>query len=216
MTTSIPALEIRKTVLEPYSIGHIPVHKKITAREVVTKPDYATLRQTIHAALTHPRIAKYYINNRGEGNWCNTVVFYNTDASRNERNEWFEGPVEISDRVTRPTKFSRSGRLYLPDTGWVKAVKDGDRVITYDMFENGGFARETTDDKQVAEESYKENGLDPKLVSKQWRRSPGKHGLVPVYRYSNSDVGPLSVDADWGFDDFDYRNPNFGALPVSG
>jgi len=210
----VPA--VTAVILKPYKINHIPQEKRITARKVVTNPGYATLRQTIQAVLSSPEVATYYIENRGEGNWCSTVVRYDVDGNGNEKNEWFEGPLEFSDRLARPTKFYKSGRLYIPNTGFVKAVRDGDRVITYDIYENGGFARETTNDKQEAEESYKENGLDPRLVSKQWRQSQGKHGLVPVSRCSYVDGGPLDVDAGWNFGNFGSRGPDIGALPVSG
>jgi len=39
--------------------------------------------------------------------------------------------------------------------------------------------------------------------------------LVPVNRYSNDDNGPLNVNANWNFNNFDNRNPNIGALPVN-
>ncbi|MFH0836875.1 MAG: hypothetical protein V1870_01980, partial [Candidatus Aenigmatarchaeota archaeon] len=74
----------------------------------------------------------------------------------------------------------------------------------------------TTQDKEEAEETFKQAGLDPRLVSKQWRRTSEKHGLVSVYRFSNSHSGPLDVDADWNFESFGDTNDVLGRVLSSG
>ena len=203
--TQLEQLDTRLYV--PQKVG------RVTAGEVMSSSQYATLSQNLKLVFENPEVARHYLANTGVGNWTRTAVFYG--GIGNEK--WIEGgdDFEIIDRFNYKGQ-SREGSLELPNNGWVKAYRNGNEWKVWDFNENGGFARYTTQNKQEAEESFIEAGLDPRLVSKQWRRNSGNHGLVPVNRYSGSVSGPLWVSADGNFGYFGDQDGGLGGVFSSG
>jgi len=224
MTTKIP--ELVQVVTPAFDIDYGIEKKGILARDVVANPRYATLFQDLYSTLRHGKIANCRIKNRGEGNWTGTVVDYRD----NNMVYGVEGPIKIIDahkfEAIEKCPEPRVGLIELPGDGYgiptifrpfgVKGTKPDLNRTLADLRENFGFWRKTTQDIKESQDAYKALGLKTGLASKQWRRSCGKHGLVPVNRYSVDGGGPLNVDAIWYFDFFDDGNPFFGALPVSG
>ncbi|GEM_PF-2062453 len=200
--------QVRNELYVPQNVGRI---KAIT---VMSGSKYTTLADQMRLALQNPQVAEHYIQNRGVGNFVKTSAYYGEDDSKDK---WVEGGdnFKIIDRFNYEGA-SREGSLELPSTGWVKAYKDGNKWKVWDFNENGGFARYTTQDKSEAEESFKEAGFDPRLVSKQWRREEGYHGLTPVIRNSNVHDVPLVIDAGWDFEFFDFARDNLGSVLASG
>ena len=189
---------------------------KITARDVNSDPKYATLRQIIFKTLTNPDAAKYYIKNKGQGMWTATAVYIDPNG---ENHKWAEH-VKLSGRYDEQPKKSDGGKLVVAKSGWGKTVKDGKYkgkpyYVLWDLRENGGFVRETTDDKDEARALAKEAGFDPRLVSYQTIDIDYK-GWYPVVCYSDSGNGPAYVFTGWNFDYFDLQFSVLGCLFSNG
>ena len=206
-------------------IGYTPQNiGNISARQVICNPKSATLRENIYEALTNKEAAEHYIRNAenriDEGNWTGTVVRYSLKNGEEDL-MWHEvPPLYIIDKLNYYIDIKKCGKLVLPESGWVVAEKDGklqgkDYWIAWDLRENCGFARKTCKERGEAELSFKRAGLDPRLVSYQWRRPAGNHGLVPVLRASYNDGSPLYIAAFWDLDEHN-NIPFIGCLHVEG
>ncbi|MBI5332523.1 MAG: hypothetical protein HZB65_03035 [Candidatus Aenigmarchaeota archaeon] len=171
---------------------YIPQQKKIiTAREVMKDAKYPTLAQHLELILKNPVVARYYIANRDEGAWMRTCVYYDMDADGNDKLAWINGPIEIIDaKHYNLLQGAKTGKIDLPDTGWVMAYKESGKWIIWNTDPNskeynGGFARKTAPNtdagKFQAEQSFVNVWEDRQLfqglteqevknmVSIQWR-----------------------------------------------
>ncbi len=187
-----------------------------TAMDAVSSPRSATLRQVVYSIFADDCVA-YCRKNQIGAAWLMTCVLYLYDGEKHYKTIGIEGPARIIDsfhyELIKGLPEPAVCPIYLPPTGWVKAVKDSSKWVVWDANENFGFARETTQDRKEAEESFREAGLDAELVSKQYRNDRGC-GIVPVLCASSIANGPLSIDAERNFGYFRFRDPAICRLMV--
>ena len=199
---------------EPQMIG------RITPRQVHAYPGHATLRQKMLSIMTDPKALQYEIDHYSPTIWLATAVYLDP---KDGNHRWAEH-VRFDDGHEEPSTYNAGGKLVIAKSGFAKPVRDGmyqgkPYYVLYDIRENGGFPRDTTEDKEEAQRLAQEAGFDPRIVSsvdfnfmpdydkKKWR-------LVTCYTDFGSTEKWSTSSIEKSREELDENREVYGLVPI--